>query len=154
MQDITSEGVSVAPTNKDFLDSFRVWRQSLFLASQSRPQTPSTVDKLILDGNYASISDSFSSYVMLSCNSPCRVTLRQHAYIQLGRSHEHTNRIEGITFYDFHIHTATERYQEAGYAEEHYAETTNRYADLNGAIQCLFQDCAFELPPGTQGSVL
>lgn len=71
-----------------------------------------------------------------------------------GRSHEHTNRIEGITFYDFHIHTATERYQEAGYAEEYYAETTNRYADLNGAIQCLLQDCAFELPPGTQGSLL
>ncbi len=71
-----------------------------------------------------------------------------------GRSHEHTNRIEGITFYDFHIHTATERYQEAGYAEEHYAETTNRYADLSGAIQCLLQDCAFELPPGTQGSLL
>lgn len=71
-----------------------------------------------------------------------------------GRSHEHTNRIEGITFYDFHIHTATERYQEAGYAEEHYAETTNRYVDLSGAIQCLLQDCAFELPPGTQGSLL
>jgi hypothetical protein len=71
-----------------------------------------------------------------------------------GRSHEHTNRIERITFYDFHIHTATERYQEAGYAEEHYAETTNRYADLSGAIQCLLRDCAFELPPGTQGSLL
>jgi hypothetical protein len=71
-----------------------------------------------------------------------------------GRSHEHTNRIEGITFFDFHIHTATERYQEAGYAEEHYAEITNRYADLSGAIQCLLQDCGFELPPGTQGSLL
>jgi hypothetical protein len=71
-----------------------------------------------------------------------------------GRSHEHTNRIEGITFYDFHIHTATERYQELGCAEEHYAETTNRYADLSGALQCLLQDCAFELPPGTQGTLL
>ena len=71
-----------------------------------------------------------------------------------GRSHEHTNRVEGITFYDFHIHTATERYQETGYAEEHYAEPTDRYADLSGAIQCLIQDCAFELPPGTQGSLL
>ena len=71
-----------------------------------------------------------------------------------GRSHEHTNRVEGITFYDFHIHTATERYQEAGYTEEHYAEPTDRYADLSGAIQCLIQDCAFELPPGTQGSLL
>jgi len=29
-----------------------------------------------------------------------------------GRSHEHTNRLEDTTFYDFHIHTATERYQD------------------------------------------
>ena len=27
-----------------------------------------------------------------------------------GRSHEHTNHIEGGSFYDFHIHIATERY--------------------------------------------
>jgi hypothetical protein len=71
-----------------------------------------------------------------------------------GRSHEHTNCIEGGTFYDFHIHTATERYQDAGYAEEHYAETTNRYVDIAGAIQCLIEDCGFELPPGTQGILL
>ena len=71
-----------------------------------------------------------------------------------GRSHQHTNKIEEITFYDFHIHTATERYQDAGYAEEHFAEVTDRYVDLNGAIRCLINDCAFELPPGTQGSFL
>src|SRR3989338_11143527 len=62
-----------------------------------------------------------------------------------GRSHEHTNRIEGNTFYDFHIHTATERYQAAGYEEDHYAESTGRFADLSEAIQCMLQDCAFEL---------
>ena len=28
-----------------------------------------------------------------------------------GKSHEHTNPIEKEIFYDFHIHTATERYQ-------------------------------------------
>lgn len=71
-----------------------------------------------------------------------------------GRSHEHTNQLEGIRFYNFHIHTATERYQDAGYAEEHFAEVTDRYVDLNGAIRCLIDDCAFELPPGTQGSFL
>ena len=60
------------------------------------------------------------------------------------------NTADDLRCYDFHIHTATERYQEAGYAEEHYAETTNRYADLSSAIQCMLQDCAFELPPGTQ----
>ncbi len=31
-----------------------------------------------------------------------------------GKSHEHTNPIERQTFYDFHIHTATERYQRSG----------------------------------------
>ena len=71
-----------------------------------------------------------------------------------GRSHEHTNRIERNTFYDFHIHAATERYQAAGYEEDHYAESTGRFADLSEAIQCMLQDCAFELPSGTQGSLL
>ena len=70
-----------------------------------------------------------------------------------GRSHEHTNRIEGNTFYDFHVHTATERYQTAGYEEDHFAESTDRFADLSGAIQCMLQDCAFEVPSGTQESL-
>ncbi|MEO5348030.1 MAG: hypothetical protein H7836_00040 [Magnetococcus sp. YQC-3] len=35
-----------------------------------------------------------------------------------GKSHEHTNKIEQETFYDFHIHTATERYQLFAVAEE------------------------------------
>jgi len=71
-----------------------------------------------------------------------------------GRSHQHTNRIEGNTFYDFHIHTATERYQAAGHEEDHYAETTDRFADFGGAIRCMIQDCNFELPPGTQETLL
>ncbi|MGA7460453.1 MAG: hypothetical protein WBW69_09515, partial [Candidatus Korobacteraceae bacterium] len=28
-----------------------------------------------------------------------------------GKSHQHTNKLEKQTFYDFHIHRATERYQ-------------------------------------------
>lgn len=71
-----------------------------------------------------------------------------------GRSHQHTNRIEGNSFYDFHIHTATERYQAAGYEEDHFAEPTDRFVDLSGAIQCMLQGCAFEVPPGTQPSFL
>lgn len=70
-----------------------------------------------------------------------------------GRSHEHTNGIEGNNFYDFHIHSATERYQMAGYDEDHYAEPTARFADLSGAIQCMLQDCAFELPSDDQQSL-
>lgn len=58
-----------------------------------------------------------------------------------GKSHEHTNDIEGETFYDFHIHTATERYQARGANEERYAEVTSRYATLRQAFDCLIADC-------------
>ena len=57
-----------------------------------------------------------------------------------GKSHEHTNNIEKETFYDFHIHRATERYQELGTREDGYAETTDRYSDYNGALACLMDD--------------
>jgi len=42
-----------------------------------------------------------------------------------GKSHEHTNLIEVETFYDYHIHQATERYQQIGAREDTYAESTN-----------------------------
>lgn len=67
-----------------------------------------------------------------------------------GKSHEHTNAIEGTTFYDFHIHTATERYQDRGMREDTYAEPSGRYADFDGALACMLEDCAFELPPSDQ----
>ena len=51
-----------------------------------------------------------------------------------GKSHEHTNHIEGVTFYDFHIHFATERYQETGAREDTFAEPTDRYSDIEGAL--------------------
>jgi hypothetical protein len=63
-----------------------------------------------------------------------------------GKSHEHTNKIEGSKFYDFHIHTATERYQERGMDEDGFAEPTGRFSDLNGAIDCMVADCGFDLP--------
>jgi hypothetical protein len=67
-----------------------------------------------------------------------------------GKSHEHTNRIEADSFYDFHVHTATERYQDLGAKEEHHAEVTDRYGDLNGALGCMLKDCAFRIQPGLQ----
>lgn len=63
-----------------------------------------------------------------------------------GRSHEHTNIIEGDAFYGFHIHTATERYQDEGLREDAFAEPTDRYSDFEGAQQCMLDDCGF-LPP-------
>ena len=67
-----------------------------------------------------------------------------------GKSHEHTNRIEGNTFYDFHIHTATERYQDLGAKEDHFAEITDRYSDLHSALPYMIGDCGFMVPPSAQ----
>jgi hypothetical protein len=66
-----------------------------------------------------------------------------------GKSHRHTNAIEKETFYDFHFHIATERYQRPGYREDTFAQVTERYQTLEGAIQCLLEDCGF-LPPSPQ----
>lgn len=69
--------------------------------------------------------------------------LRRHN----GRSHEHTNPIERVTFYDFHIHQATERYQEIGAPEDMFAEPTDRFGDFDQATECLLADCGFAIPP-------
>ena len=62
-----------------------------------------------------------------------------------GKSHEHTNKIENETFYDYHIHMATERYQlfRRGH-EDAYAKVTDRYSEINGALACLSVDACIE----------
>lgn len=70
-----------------------------------------------------------------------------------GKSHEHTNHIEEETFYDFHIHTATERYQEIGTREDAYAKPTDRYGDFHGALRCLINDANLDVPPEAQGNL-
>lgn len=67
-----------------------------------------------------------------------------------GKSHQHTNHIEGNTFYDFHIHTATERYQDVGGREDSFAEPTDRYNDLFGALICIQDDANLVAPQGDQ----
>lgn len=59
-----------------------------------------------------------------------------------GRSHQHTNHIEDVTFYDFHIHSATERYQAIGTREDAYAEPTDRY----GNFKCMITDANLKVP--------
>jgi hypothetical protein len=70
-----------------------------------------------------------------------------------GKSHEHTNPIEGEIFYDFHIHQATQRYQEIGAREDTFAEPTDRFAEFQQALTCLFKDCGFEMPFHPQGKL-
>ena len=67
-----------------------------------------------------------------------------------GKSHPHTNRIERVTFYEYHIHQATERYQRMGAWEDSYAEQTGRFSDFHQAFSCLLEDCAFEMPAVAQ----
>lgn len=70
-----------------------------------------------------------------------------------GKSHEHTNRIEHERFYDFHVHWATERYQEMGGKEEGYAEVCGDYSDLHGALRCLCAQCSIAMPDDGQLSL-
>ena len=58
-----------------------------------------------------------------------------------------------MAFYDYHIHQATERYQQMGAREDSYAEKTDRFSDFQRGFSCLIEDCGFELPSGTQGSL-
>ncbi|MDE0237631.1 MAG: hypothetical protein OXN95_10445 [bacterium] len=57
-----------------------------------------------------------------------------------GRSHKHRNTIEGDVFFDFHIHTATERYQRIGAREDAYAEPTTQFASFQSAWQFAVAD--------------
>ncbi|MCH8165501.1 MAG: hypothetical protein IH889_07825 [Planctomycetes bacterium] len=63
-----------------------------------------------------------------------------------GKSYEHTNKLEGDTFYDFHVHQATERYQNSGFREDAYAKPVVTYSDFEGAVQCLIDECGFQRP--------
>ena len=60
--------------------------------------------------------------------------------------HEHTNTIEGETFYGFHIHIATERYQAIGAREDWYAGPTDCFGDFHTALKCMLSDCNFDIP--------
>ncbi len=70
-----------------------------------------------------------------------------------GKSHEHTNTMENQLFYDFHVHYATERYQDLGADEDAYAERADSYSDFRGALTCALSDCGFEVATGGQGEL-
>jgi hypothetical protein len=67
-----------------------------------------------------------------------------------GRTTPHLNPLENQRILGFHIHKATERYQEAGYDEDTYAMETDRYTDLHGALRCMIDDCGFIRPENDQ----
>ena len=60
--------------------------------------------------------------------------------------HKHTNKIEHVSFRAFHIHRATQRYQETGCDIDAYAELTDRYTTVDGALEFLLNKCNFIRP--------
>ncbi len=92
------------------------------------------------------------SIILAVCPAETTLVFRLRRYN--GKSHEHTNLIEGNTFYDFHIHMATERYQELGTWEDAFATPTDGYADYQGAVQRMLSDCGFVMPQQDQMSLL
>ena len=95
--------------------------------------------RLVLRQSESNPLDFSIILLYLPKDSSQQFRLRRHN----GKSHEHTNPLEKNTFYGFHIHTATSRYQQSGHREDTYAEETNRYADYHGAIECMLRDCGF-----------
>ncbi|HPA46929.1 MAG TPA: hypothetical protein PK395_14280, partial [bacterium] len=91
------------------------------------------------------------SVILAVCPRETNLSFRLRRYN--GKSHEHTNRIEGTKFFDFHVHTATERYQDLGVKEDSFAEPTERFSDLSSALNCMFQECAFDVPGDDQPSL-
>lgn len=88
------------------------------------------------------------SVILAVCFPTTNLVFRLRRYN--GKSHEHTNLIEGNLFYDFHIHIATERYQDFGTWEDAFAEQTDGYADYHGAVKRMLSDCGFVLPQEDQ----
>lgn len=88
------------------------------------------------------------SIILIYCFPNSNQVFRLRRYN--GKSHEHTNKLEGDRFYDFHIHYATERYQTSGLREDAFAQVTSRYADLQTALNCAIQDCGFIAPASPQ----
>lgn len=61
-----------------------------------------------------------------------------------GNSHPHRNKLEGESFDEgFHIHKATQRYQENGFEEDGFAEKTTRYSNWHDALSTAIKDNNF-----------
>lgn len=88
------------------------------------------------------IPDGFSAGLLYEPSSGPPVILTRYN----GSDHEHTNPLENGKPLPpaCHIHRATARYIAAGRKSEHFAETTDRYSDVDGALRALICDCNIE----------
>ena len=69
-----------------------------------------------------------------------------------GKDHAHTNKIEkDEILFEYHIHNATQRYQEFGYDEDQYAEVTDKFSTIQEAYGLLLDQCGFVKPRENNG---
>ena len=85
------------------------------------------------------VQDAFSCGLTYLHPSGEKVTLMRCN----GGYHSHGNPLEGVDTIGVccHIHIATQRYMEAGRKPEHYAEPTDLFSDVNGALVTLMEKC-------------
>lgn len=81
--------------------------------------------------------DNFSCGISLTVDGNSDITLARYN----GSNHVHVNKCDGRRFdFECHIHEANEKSLKASKKIENYAEPTNRYTNLQGAIQCVLTD--------------
>jgi len=84
------------------------------------------------------VADDFSVGLLWHMPSGESLMLRRYN----GPAHAHGNKLENTNLsYVCHIHLATERYITLGKKTEGYAEETDRYNTVRGALHCLLIDC-------------
>ncbi len=84
------------------------------------------------------MNDDFSCGISWVAPNGETLTLKRYN----GPSHDHPNPLENTrTGLKCHIHIATEKYIRANRKAEGYAEETNRFRTINGALHCLVTDC-------------
>ena len=84
------------------------------------------------------MEDDFSCGISWISPSGESITLKRYN----GPNHNHPNHLEKVSLgYSCHIHIATERYIKANKKPEGFAEVTDRYDTINGALHCLVNDC-------------
>lgn len=84
------------------------------------------------------LKESFSCGLLYLHAGGEKVTLARYN----GSDHPHYNPLDGTRSDNHcHIHRATERYMAAGRKSEQFAESTDRYKDLDGALRAIIDDC-------------
>lgn len=83
----------------------------------------------------------FSCGISVVTQEDKKITLKRY-----NGAHIHYNSLEGTKLESkTHIHIATERYIKANKKPESFAETTERYTNLEEAFECLISDCNIKL---------